>query len=153
MITLDLSNPFEFTLKDQFGNTKTVSGTFRELTKKEHDDFKKKNKTLEASAREGEGFVKKINHTKKLINLREKSGEYNVAANLMADLEAIERDFDAFSSSFDPVKERNDVLRARFNLCLGGDDRTEILEIAELYGFDRVLETILKAISEDKAGK
>lgn len=153
MMTLDLSNPFTFTLKDQFGVEKEVSGTFREMTKKEQSDFKAKNEALNAIVKQGEKLINKINQNKQLIVLHEKAEDYKSASALLIATAVLENELNDLSESFDPSKERNDVLRFRFKTCLGGSDVDTIMEVGEMYGFDRVLDVILKSIAEDKAGK
>lgn len=153
MLTLDLSNPFTFTLKDQFGVEKEVSGTFREMTKKEQSDFKDKNEKLNKVVRQGEKLINKINRNKQLMILLEKSEQFKEASTLFVETADLEDQLNTLSDSFDPAKERNMILKARFETCLGGSDIGAIMEVGEVYGYDRVLDVILKSIAEDKEGK
>lgn len=153
MITLDLNNNFTFTTKDQFGNETEFKATFRELTKKELTEFKAKNEAIDKYIKDGQKTIEQIKRTSKLIEIKEKTEDWEGVEKLTLEMHKLEDSLYKLTDKFDAESERLKVLKERFELCLGGDNKDDIIELAETYGYDTLMNTITEAIREGKSGK
>lgn len=153
MITLDLNNNFAFNTKDQFGNETEYKGTFRELTKKELQDFKAKNEAIDKYIKDGQKNIEQIKRTHKLIEIKEKTEDWEGVEKLTYELHKLEDSLYKLTDKFDAENERLKLLKERFDVCLGGEQKDEIIELAETYGYDTIMNTITEAIREGKLVK
>lgn len=145
MITFDLTNTFQFNY-----NGETLEGSFREFTKSEHRDFKAKNEAITQEAKHGQELANKIRRNERLMEVKEKTEDWKGLEKLMAENNKLEDELKALADSFSETHEKNEALRDRFELCLGGKDRDTIIELAETHGYEVVFKTIGEAIEEGK---
>lgn len=153
MITLDLNNQFVFTTKDQFGETAEYKGTFRELTKKELAEFKAKNETTSATIKKAQALIEKAKRITKSIEIKEKLEDWASVDELTKDLHKTEDELYKLSDKFDAESERLNMIKERFELCLGGEQKDEIIDLADTYGYDTLMDIITEAIREGKSNK
>lgn len=150
MITFDLNNPFKFTVKDQNGSEKELSGTFRELTKKEQHDFKVKNEAIEKTVKKAQSIIDKLKRNVKMIEIKEKTEDWAGVESLTVENFQLEDDLIKITDKFDVEEERKAIMKTRFVLCLGGENRDEIIELAETYGYEELMSVVAKAVVEGK---
>lgn len=149
MKLLDLSNPFEFTLRDQEGNETPLKGTFRTYTKKEQDTAKKKYDGAVKGAEEAQKIARKIGRLAEKIEIKKKLEDYKAVDELDDEKSALEDKLEALSDDFNKIGDKG--LKERFDKCLGGDQREEILSLAEQVGYDTVYAKITEALQEGKS--
>lgn len=149
MKLLDLSNPFQFTLRDQNGTETLLEGTFRTYTKKEQDEAKKKYEGVVKGAEEVQKLARKLGRLERQIEIKEKLEDYEAVDALYAEQTKLEDKLEALSKKFSDVG--NDGLKERFNKCLGGDQKEEIIKLAEAVGYDTVYNKITEGIQEGKS--
>jgi len=149
MILLDLSNPFEFTLRDQDGNETQIKGTFREYTKKEQQEAKDKYEKLIATAEKVNLIARKITRNEKLIEVKEKLEDYQSMDKLLTDTNKLEDELIKINKTVN-VDEAGDGLKDRFALCLGGEQKDEIIDLAETVGYQKVYEKIAEGVIKGK---
>lgn len=152
MTTFDLNNNFTFNLVDGT-NEKKLSGTFRELTKREQLDFKRKNEAIETTIKQGIALAEKIKRNNRMIDIKEKTEDWKAIEKLITETNKLEDEIQKLSESFSPDEERNNILKERFELCLGGADKDEIMHLAETHGYETVFGVIGDAIREGKLSK
>lgn len=149
MQLLDLSNPFEFTLRDQEGNETLLKGTFRTYTKKEQDLAKKKYDGAVKDAKEAQKLAHKLQRLEKQIVIKEKLDDYEAVDKLYEQQTELEDKLEALGEDFDKLGDKG--LKERFNKCLGGDQRDEILALAEQVGYEVVYAKISEGVQEGKS--
>lgn len=149
MKLLDLSNPFQFTLRDQDGNETILKGTFRTYTKEEQSEAKKKYDEYMKGADEVRKLGRKLERTMKQLEIKEKLEDYDAVDKLYTEQTKLEDKIEALGKKFDGVE--NDGLKDRFEKCLGGDQRDEIMQLAEQVGYDVVYAKISEGVQEGKS--
>jgi len=153
MATLDLSNAFTFTTKDQLGNEKELLGTFRDLTKKEQNDFKNKNEAVETTIKKAQKIIDSIKRNARYIEIKEKTEDWSGIEKLTTENYKLEDELVKITDKFNADDERRNILKDRFTLCLGGEHKDEITELAEAYGYEELMKVIGEAIAEGKQKK
>lgn len=152
MVSFDLSNPFTFSLKD--GDTETtINGTFRELTKAERISLKQKSEKIEAVTKKAISLLDKKARNERLITVKEKSEDWKGVEKLIIEVNKMDEELQTIQDTFDADKEKESLQKESFELRLGGQDRAQIMELAEAHGYDAVISVIVEAIQEAKAGK
>lgn len=149
MKLLDLSNPFKFTLRDQNGDETVLEGTFRAYTKKEQETAKKKYSGAVKGAEEVQKIARKIGRLVKQIEIKEKLEDYEEVDKLYAEQTALEDELEALSEDFSKLGDKG--LKERFNKCLGGEQRDEIIALAEAVGYETVYSKIVEGMQEGKS--
>lgn len=149
MILLDLSNPFKFTLKDQNGNKKVLEGTFREYTKEEHLEAKNKHKNLMKKNDESQKLVRELVRLNEKKDVKNKLEDYEAVDALIDQIAEKEEAITKLGKSVD-LDVMEEGLKFRFELCLGGKSRDDILELAERVGYAKVYEKIVEGVQEGK---
>jgi hypothetical protein len=153
MALLDLSNAFTFTTKDQLGNEKELSGTFRDLTKKEQNDFKNKNEAVEVTIKKAQKIIDTIKRNARYIEIKEKTEDWGGIEKLTTDNYKLEDELIKITEKFNADEERRNILKDRFTLCLGGEHKDVIMELAEAYGYEELMKVIGEAVAEGKSAK
>lgn len=149
MILLDLNNPFTFTLRDQDGNETELKGTFREYTRQEQKDAKDKYTKLLTVAEDLQKIGRKIARNERQIEIKEKLEDYKAVDKLVTATNKLEDELEALGATVDKDSGDNS-LKERFNVCLGGDQKDEIIELAENVGYQTVYAKIIEGLTAGK---
>lgn len=152
MILLDLSNPFTFTVRDQNQNEKELKGTFREYTKEEQINANNKHKALLKKNEEAEKITRSLQRLYRKIDIKLKLEDYEAVDKLDDEISKLEDKAEKLGKGVD-LDVYNEGLKERFELCLGGDDKEDILELADRVGYAKVYEKIAEAIQAGKPKK
>jgi len=153
MALLDLSNAFTFTTKDQLGSEKQLSGTFRDFTKQEQNSFKNKNEAVEATIKKAQKIIDSIKRNARFIDIKEKTEDWAGIEKLTVENYKLEDELVKITDKFNADDERRNILKDRFTLCLGGEHKDEIMELADTYGYEELMKVIGEAIAEGKPKK
>lgn len=149
MKLLDLSNQFTFKLRDQDGNEREIKGTFRDYTKKETEEAKKRHKEQVNASEKMQKLLRELKRNERSIEIKEKLEDYKAVDRLLNQNAKIEEELILLSE--EATKEgAGNGLKERFAICLGGDDKEEIMALADQIGYDVVFKTIQEAIFEGK---
>jgi len=151
MTLLDLSNPFTVTGGDQDGNEKILTGMLREYTKKEKQTAKDKYKKLLDAAEELQKLSRKITRNERQIEIKEKLEDYKAVDKLLTETNKLEDRVEELSASSMEAYKDDSGMKDRFNTCLSGDDKTDIIELAERVGYDVIYSKISESINEGKS--
>jgi hypothetical protein len=136
------------------GDKKTkLSGTFRSFTKDEKTQFEKKHEEIGAAAKEAQFLIKQINRASKKAELKEKQGDFDAQEISLNELYNLEDKLEELNTDFNQNDSETELMRERFELCLGGKDADKIMELAEEHGFGRVFAIIQESIVEEEQGK
>lgn len=152
MATLNLTNPFTITIDDG-ETTKDLKGTFRDFTRQEKEDFEQKHHDAHVQVKKSQSLVRKIEQLQRIVSLKEKQEDYEGQEMAMQELSSLVEELEAATEKVVFGANDDTLLRERFDVCLGGEDRELIIEIAETVGYAKVYHTITEAISEHVAGK
>lgn len=150
MILLDLSNPFTFKLRDQFENEKEIKGTFREYTKEEQIKAKEKHEKAIKRGEEAQKITREIARNAKQIEVKENIKDYEAVDKLFTRNVTLEAKLEKLSKEVNK-DSLDDGLVERFALCLGGDQKDEIIALAEQVGYQTVYAKISEAITAGKS--
>lgn len=150
MAQLNIKNPFLMTTSE---SDKELHGTFRDFTKEEKNKFDKKHAAINKAVKESQDLIKQINRVSKTASIKEKQGDYKAQEKALNELYALEDRLNEITDKFNADDEQIKLLKERFAMCLGGDDASEITELAETHGYDRVFRVIQESIQEYAAGK
>jgi len=151
MTLLDLSNPFTLTVRDQDGNEKILTGMLREYTKKEKQTAKDKYKKLLDAAEELQKLSRKIARNERQIEIKEKLEDYKAVDKLLTETNKLEDRVEEISTHSMEAYKDDSGMKDRFNTCLSGDDKTDIIELAERVGYDVIYSKISESINEGKS--
>jgi len=150
MAILNLNNPFTMTVE---GSDDELNGFFRDFTKEEHIAFQNKNKKIEKLVNESQSLFKSVKRAIKKVELKEKLEDYLALEKAQDELYELEDKLDETNTKFNEDEALKNMLKERFDICLGGKDAEKILELAEIHGYEKVYETITDSIVEHNEGK
>lgn len=147
MTKLDLTNPFEFTLRD--GVETILKGSLRELTKKEFSEFNSQEGKIKEVVDVSRTNSQEITYLKELFELQ-KQNDLLKAEETLTKLNTIEKEANEFIKQNNPDELLEGLVKKRIHTCLEGENKAKIIDLAESYGYRVIFNIIQEAINEKK---
>jgi hypothetical protein len=94
--------------------------------------------------------MKEISRLKEKRDIFKKLGDQEALLSLLDDLYSLEDKLEAINIEMEDRDIDSEVMKFRFDTCLGGKDADTIMEYAKTQGYIRVFDVIRKSILEEQ---
>lgn len=132
------------------GKTQKLKAYFREFTKEEKAQQDELIKELKNEERNAKSIMKEISRLKEKRDIFKKLGDQEALLSLLDDLYSLEDKLEAINIEMEDRDIDSEVMKFRFDTCLGGKDADTIMEYAKTQGYIRVFDVIRKSILEEQ---
>jgi len=145
---LQISHEFELEFED-----KSYTGEFLDLTKKEKKQSKQMFEKQSKIATDLNNQIKKVAKLSRKIEIAEKQENWDNVEKHEKEKDAVEIRVNELSDNLDEISNLEEVYKRRLEVSLKSEDKDEILDLGELYGYERLHNVIAEDIAEKKEGK
>jgi len=132
--------PFELEFKDDIFTGKLREPTKKEVKQLEKLSMRSKHKEIEAALRSHRKLTR-------LMELAAKVGDHEKEEKLQIELYSLDESIEKLNEQLEKVNP-DMIFKKRLELTMESDFYSEIMELGELYGYEKVFNTILEDISE-----
>lgn len=143
---LTIREPFSLELEDET----VLSGTIRELTKKEAKELKAKFKDSDIQQKELQKLNKQKNRLLIDSEIAKDEKNYDELKAILDRLDNLDQLIETKSEEINESDIVQGMLRERFNLTVKSDQIEQITQLAEDFGYTLILQTIAKDLEEKK---
>ena len=146
MAKLIIAHEFSIETEDN-----TYTGTLSDLSKKQKKELKTKTASETKNSKELQKVFKKLDNIKAMFELADKADKYEDAIKYQKEKAALE---DKLEKLIDSVGENDteSVYKVILEMSMKSDNKAEIIELAEEFGYELIFKTIDGDIAERKKG-
>ena len=141
---------FEF---KEFEDSVPLKGFYRDLNSKELKELDKKHKEYTDAVKKGLDLEKSLKRTIEKLAIFTRKEDWAKVEELTNDKDKFEDELSALSEKTKPEDKENAIVKWKMGICLSGEDKDKIIDLAENYGYVKVQKTIFEAIQEKKQEK
>ena len=148
MAKLTFKQPFILEVGDA-----TYSGTLNHLSKEQKKEFDKKSEQLKNQLENLGKQVKAYEKLKRSISIAEKCDDWEEVRSLEKDLQKLESALEKLNNKIEEDNLSETMFKDRIEFSVESENKQDILEAGNIYGYGIVFETILKGVEEYNAKK
>ena len=148
MAKLTFKQPFTLEVGDAI-----YSGTLNHLSKEQKKEFDKKSEQLKSQLENLGKQVKAYEKLKRSISIAEKCDDWEEVRSLEKDLHKLESALEKLNNKIEEDNLSETMFKDRIEFSVESDNKQDILEAGNIYGYGLVFETILKGVEEYNAKK
>jgi len=130
---------------------KTLTGTFKELSKSETKAHKAKQDELLKLSKETRKYSSRLTFLQQKKEIKEKLEDWAEVDKIFEEMQELTDKLNEAIEVLSDSEQEENIYKSRLDMSLGGDFISEIMELGHEYGYKRVFDTIQKDI-QDKEG-
>ena len=127
------------------------TGTLSDLTKAQSKTFDNGYKNERKKAKDLTKFSKKVDKQTRKILIAEKREDWDKVEALEIELDKLELKLDKDTQDLEESTHIEEMFKDRLKTSITSNDKEAILQAGETYGYEKVLQTIMKDIRESSA--
>lgn len=140
---------YEFEIKE-FEDSMPLKGFYRDLNSKELKELDKKHKEYTDAVKKGQELEKKLKRTVEQLAISTRKEDWENVEKLTNSKYKLEDELSLLTEKTKPEDKENDIVKWKMDICLTGEDKDKLIQLAENYGYLKVQKTIFEAIAEKK---
>lgn len=140
---------YEFEIKE-FEDSTPLKGFYRDLNSKELKELDKKHKEYTDAVKKGQELEKKLKRTVEQLAISTRKEDWENVEKLTNSKYKLEDELSLLTEKTKPEDKENDIVKWKMDICLTGEDKDKLIQLAENYGYLKVQKTIFEAIAEKK---
>lgn len=149
MAKLVFREKFELEVPLQNGDIKTFTGTVRELTKQEVNEFQGKAKESKTLLRNIDKKRKQFERLKEKIDRNKDKWTESEIEQHYQEFDRLEEEVISMSEELENSTIVEEAFKARFEKTVECEEMSELIQVCEKYSYEKVIKTI----AEDVEGK
>ena len=142
-----LCKEYDFEIQEN-KDSKVLKGTFRDLNSGELKEMNKKNKAYEEMVNKGVEAEKKLQRISKLLTVAEKREDWEEVEELLKEQYLLEDELENLKNKAKPEDKEIEMLKWKFSVCLESEHKSDIIALAETYGYHKVQDIIFQDVIE-----
>ena len=143
---------YEFEIQE-FEGSVPLKGFYRDLNSKQLKEIESKHKEYNDAVKKGVELERKLKRAIEKLAIATRKEDWENVEKLTNEKFELEDQLMEHSVKIKPEDKENAIVKWKMNICLTGDDKDKIIDLAENYGYIKVQKTIFEAIQEKKQEK